>query len=326
MAFRFTVRLRGREQEGRLDRVLAALLGNMGLRGVQRIFKTHAVFLNGRKARKGDDARTGDILTLSPLAMPVSEEGGSPVFLGRQGGLLAFAKPPFLHTVHIAGSPGPSMEGMLDRILPGGPDAADIRGAQIRLLTRLDYETSGLVFGALDAETEAKFRFLERSGSIRKEYLAIVRGQMTAPMRIENRLATANRAKTAVLREREEDETRHTHVTPLCMTEAGQTLVRAAIGRGARHQIRAHLAFAGYPLAGDVLYGPKEGEMTGNSFFLHCWRARTGEFSIACPPDGRNAFVSAWLQQNLATAADQKEDEAGETGGRQKKGFSKQMP
>lgn len=313
MAFSITVRLRGQEQEGRLDRVLASLLGNMGLRGVQRIFKTHAVFLNGRKARKGDAARAGDLLVLFPLAAVSASEAADdkPIFLGRHGSLVAFAKPPFLHTAHIAGSLRPSMEGMLDCLL-SGLTVAGICAEQIRLLTRLDYETSGLVFGALDAQAEAEFRLLERRGAVCKEYLALVQGEMKTPMRIENRLETANRAKTAVLPERDEDMTRHTRITPLCMAENGRTLVRAVIGRGARHQIRAHLAFSGYPLAGDVLYGVKGVETAGSGgFFLHCWRARIGDFSISCRPDGRNPFVTAWLQQNPTMAG---EGEGVETG------------
>lgn len=40
------------------------------------------------------------------------------------------------------------------------------------------------------------------------------------------------------------------------------TLVLARIAKGARHQIRVHLAQAGYPIVGDTLYGPVGAEKT----------------------------------------------------------------
>ena len=40
------------------------------------------------------------------------------------------------------------------------------------------------------------------------------------------------------------------------VTYAGQDIVHCVITRGFRHQIRAHLAWAGLPIKGDPLYGP----------------------------------------------------------------------
>ncbi|MBK5095793.1 MAG: hypothetical protein JJE32_08960 [Deltaproteobacteria bacterium] len=60
--------------------------------------------------------------------------------------------------------------------------------------------------------------------------------------------------------DRDPDPSRWTTVTPV-RREGSVTLLRAEISRGKRHQIRAHLAAAGFPVVGDRRYQavPPEG-------------------------------------------------------------------
>ena len=55
-------------------------------------------------------------------------------------------------------------------------------------------------------------------------------------------------------------------------------------GRGARHQIRAHLGFAGFPLVNDAVYGDKDAT-PGQGFMLHHYRLRMPEFTVTALPD-----------------------------------------
>jgi 23S rRNA pseudouridine1911/1915/1917 synthase len=50
----------------------------------------------------------------------------------------------------------------------------------------------------------------------------------------------------------------------------GFTLLRIRLGTGRTHQIRAHMAAIGHPVAGDRLYGAKAS--TWNRYFLHAHR------------------------------------------------------
>ena len=53
------------------------------------------------------------------------------------------------------------------------------------------------------------------------------------------------------------------------------TLLRIKIPTGVRHQIRAHLAYIGFPIVGDILYGKEKTRVQGlDRFFLHATRLK----------------------------------------------------
>jgi len=75
----------------------------------------------------------------------------------------------------------------------------------------------------------------------------------------------------------------------------GFTLLEIEIPTGVMHQIRAHLAFIGHPLAGDALYG---GPMLAglDRHFLHAARLAFAH------PDGSRARYESALPPDLAAA------------------------
>ncbi len=66
---------------------------------------------------------------------------------------------------------------------------------------------------------------------------------------------------------REDGKPAVTHFTVLERFE-GFTLVELKLETGRTHQIRVHMKYIGYPLAGDPVYGPKK-TLKGNGQFLH---------------------------------------------------------
>lgn len=126
------------------------------------------------------------------------------------------------------------------------------------LAHRLDNATSGLVVCARapDALEELRARF--RSGRLEKRYLLCSVSGGTAPRRCEAELAHhPRRADRMVVRRGPRTDHRgrwypaQTGFEPL-----GGGWWRATMATGVMHQIRAHAAFVGLPLAGDPLYGP----------------------------------------------------------------------
>jgi 23S rRNA pseudouridine1911/1915/1917 synthase len=75
------------------------------------------------------------------------------------------------------------------------------------------------------------------------------------------------------------------------------TLLEVRIPTGAMHQIRAHLAFLGHPVAGDVDYGGAAAALPGlERHFLHAWKLGFER------PEGGRVEVQSPLPPELAGA------------------------
>jgi 23S rRNA-/tRNA-specific pseudouridylate synthase len=81
----------------------------------------------------------------------------------------------------------------------------------------------------------------------------------------------------------------------LLADRSGYALLALRPLTGRTHQIRAHLAYVGLPIAGDVRYGGGEGPGGLRRQFLHA--ARLG---LARPSDGRRVRAWSALPADLA--------------------------
>ncbi len=278
----------GEDMDGaRLDKALLALTPEASLSLRRRLIETGQARLDGRPAPPGRKVRAGQVLSLATVAAPTALAPGVRLVL-RLGDWAALYKPAGLPTTALAGKPGPSLEACLPGLFP---DQSPL------LLNRLDTPTSGLVLAALADPAAQSFRNWENEGRVRKHYLALVRGDLWETLVLDRALDTVKRKKTRVLREADPDPTRRTLVEPLpappglpaLIQEHGTlTLVRATIKRGARHQIRAHLADLGHALLGDELYGP-----AGEPPFplrLHHQHLEMPGFAVEVEPDWPEVF------------------------------------
>lgn len=142
-----------------------------------------------------------------------------------------------------------------------------VNGGQVSLINRLDRETSGVVLVCKTSAAARKCAMAMQAGRIRKEYLAVVWGwpesgefEVDAPLlrlgevaesRVWLKRGVHAGGAAALTRFRVERRMSRADGTPLA-------LVRAWPMTGRTHQIRVHLAHAGYPVAGDKLYGPDD--------------------------------------------------------------------
>ena len=148
-------------------------------------------------------------------------------------------------------------------------------------MQRLDYATSGIVTCALNASAEALFRAEESSGHVCKYYLCLLQGNLDHSLLMKARLVGKG-ARVQATNENNPDPARWTEIVPLKVLDAQEacfflprdvqdsslTLAGCRIHRGFRHQIRAHCALAGHPLANDDLYGHSDGQGS-NTFSPH---------------------------------------------------------
>jgi len=288
----------GKEQQGqRLDAALAVLFSALSLRGRRRLWKGHSVLVNGIARSPAFRLHGGELIRLVPVSLPGAEETAfaafsedSPRLIARRDSLFFFYKPRGLHTEQLAGASAPSLQDFVERSMP------DAAGMRLRLLSRLDLGTSGIVSAAGDEDAAAWWRQREQAGDMDKDYLALLEGRLDAEQTARNALDLTRARRTLVL-DGEGAVLRHTRIRPLAYFQAADapelmpgcpdgarfTLALCRIAQGSRHQIRAHTAHIGHPLAGDVVYGAQG----GTAFLLHHCRIQWPGGQISCAP--------AWL-------------------------------
>lgn len=231
----------------RLDKALHAYMPSAGLRLRRRLCDDGRVLVDGKKRKPGYKVRVGQELEIIQGA-----ERSTPQSLGlkvvrHDEMFAAVSKPGGVHSAAISGKDTPCVETVLPDMFP---DAEPV------LLNRLDNLTSGLLLVALTPEARERYLAYENDGLIKKFYLAVVVGRLDGIVTVKARLDTDSRKVTKVLADNDPDSRRWTDVTSLVHDHAADTtLVRCLIMKGARHQIRAHLASIGHPIVGDPLYG-----------------------------------------------------------------------
>jgi 23S rRNA pseudouridine1911/1915/1917 synthase len=255
-------------EEGRVDKLLAKHYPDAGRKQLAELFEAGEVKLRGKRAKKGDFVVAGDEVELA--REPVSGDALRPqpdpsvvleILLERPE-LVVINKPAGIPSQPLrAGELGTIANGLAARY----PECAAI-GNDPRdggLVHRLDIGTSGVLVAA---RTEDAYRALREAfgkGGVHKEYLAITDG---APVSREMDAPLAQRGDHVAI-DHTDGLPAHTAFT-LIESAGTHALVRCVAETGRMHQVRAHLAFANAPIAGDALYkgAPIEGHP---GFFLH---------------------------------------------------------
>ena len=275
----FETAVNGDRQGCRLDKALRFLVPGTSLRRARRLIERGAVLVNGRVERAAKKVAEGDRIRI------VAEKTGGKVEIAgfrlveRVGGYAALYKPGGVHSAHVTASGNPSVEGSLGDLFPGESPI---------LLNRLDLPTSGILLVAFSEEDKRGFRELEHSGRVEKTYLALSSQPLPDPGQAEarRRLDADGGSSVQIIGEDDFDPLRWTRLENVReVMGGGAWLIRARIHRGARHQIRAHMAWLGRPILGDSIYGGREGIDVRGGLYLHHGHVRFPGFEATALPD-----------------------------------------
>ena len=126
-------------------------------------------------------------------------------------------------------------------------------------VNRLDRNTTGLVLFGKNAPALRALNEMIRSGDmVSKYYLTVLAGELPEKLHLKGTLVKDEERNTvAVGLEAQEGKTIETIARPL-FSKDGYTLAEIELVTGRTHQIRAHMASAGYPVLGDAKYGDKK--------------------------------------------------------------------
>jgi len=162
------------------------------------------------------------------------------------------------------------------------------------IVHRLDRDTSGLIIVARTAKAHRALKEALKAREVEREYLALVEGR--PPARTGTIDAPLGRDRRVRTRMSIDTDTPRQAVTHFAIEEAlpAFTLLRVRLETGRTHQIRAHFAAIGHPVAGDPEYGTA-GLVGLERQFLHAAR-----LAFPHPATGERVDVTSELPQDLA--------------------------
>ena len=136
---------------------------------------------------------------------------------------------------------------------------------RLRVVHRLDKETSGLVVFARTVAAERGLGKQFHAHTVVRRYLAVVPGFLP-PQRIDRRLVRDRGDGRRGVTDYPDDGKEAVTLVDVVERLPGYTLLSCRLETGRTHQIRIHLTSLGHPVCGDKVYGhPPGGELRPDS-------------------------------------------------------------
>ena len=202
----------------------------------------------------------------------------------------------------------------LNAIIARAPGAANA-GTCAReggLVHRLDNDTSGVLVAAKNAEIYTALKQTFTNHTAKKQYLAIVAGELHDSQKIQfaiahhskddrKMVAVGSPSKDArAKRFRGEPRATESVIEPISVT-AGHTLVRIHILQGQRHQIRVHLSAIGHPILHDLIYREPT-QIANDAVIIKRHALHAERISFPHPKTGQILTISAPIPDDFIRA------------------------
>jgi 23S rRNA pseudouridine1911/1915/1917 synthase len=284
--------VRASAPSGRFDLAVASVAG-ISRAHAQRLIGDGRALVDGTRARASDRLAGGEEVSvvLSAQRDPGIEPEQIPLRVAYEDGSMLIIDKPAGMVVHPSAGHerGTLVHALVGRAQTEGQPLGSIAGVERPgIVHRLDKDTSGLLLVAKSDAAQASLMAQFGQRSIEKEYLALVRGEPSAPRgRVEAPVGRdpRNRQRMAVVSGGRDAVTDYA----VLRAAGGYALLALHPRTGRTHQIRAHLAYLRLPIAGDLRYGGGIGPGDLHRQFLHASR-----IALQRPMDGRR--VDAWSE------------------------------
>lgn len=242
----------------RIDKVIAELNEQWSRSQVQQWLKEGRVLVNGKAVKPNYKCHVDDEVVISipdpepldvepePIPLDIYYEDADVLVVNKPRGMVVHPAPGHMHGT------------LVNALLAHCKDLSGINGVlRPGIVHRIDKDTSGLLMVAKnDLAHESLVNQLVNK-TVTRKYQAIVHGviphdygTIDAPIgrdpRDRQSMAVVENGKEAVTHFRVLERFEH-YTFVECQLETGRT-----------HQIRVHMKYIGYPLAGDPKYGPRK--------------------------------------------------------------------
>ncbi|MBS8263387.1 RluA family pseudouridine synthase [Mesobacillus boroniphilus] len=271
------------EQAGdRIDKVVSTLDAEWSRSQVQQWIKDGNVLVNGAKIKTNYKCSLNDKLEINipePEVLDVIAEEMDLEIFYEDADVLVVNKPKGM-VVHPA--PGHMTGTLVNGLMAHCKDLSGINGVlRPGIVHRIDKDTSGLLMVAKNDMSHESLVNQLVAKTVTRKYSALVHGNIQhdhgtidAPLGRDQKdrqsMTVVDNGKNAV-----------THFNVIDRFK-DFTFVECQLETGRTHQIRVHMKYIGYPLAGDPKYGPKKtldiGGQALHAGVLGFEHPRTGEY------------------------------------------------
>lgn len=249
----------------RLDKTVCAYAPELSRNFIQRVLDSGGVTVNGKPKKKSYTVEEGDEITVTApeLREIEAQPQDIPLDIRYEDDCLLVVNKPRNMVVHPApGNPDGTLVNALMYHCRGS--LSGINGV-IRpgIVHRIDKNTSGLLIVAKTDEAHVSLASQIQAHSFTREYRAVVHGnfkELSGTVDAPIGRNPNDRKKMCVTQLHSRNAVTHYEVLE---TYRNFSFVKVRLETGRTHQIRVHMAHIGHPVAGDDVYGPKNGVSMG---------------------------------------------------------------